>query len=414
MIRVGLTGTLGAGKSTVGDLFERWGAWRIDADLLAREAIAPDTAGQTAVICRFGDAVVASDGTIDRAALGTIVFTDADARMALEEIIHPEVDRLRVIRLRQAESEGARIVVMEVPLLFEKGIESEFDHVVVVDAPIEIRQSRVVRSREISADMFSTIDATQWSGKQKREAADSVIWNDDGPDELREKARQIWDEFEAAATEGRTWSLDLHMHTSASHDCLSDPADVVRQARRIGLDRIAITDHNELGGALAAHDLDPELVIVGEEVRTSEGLDLIGLWLERRIPPGGSFREVADAIHAQGGIVYVPHPFDSHRGTTEEFLDDLADCVDAVETFNARIHDKSRNARAAAWAERQGLPAGAGSDAHTVNEIGRARVLTDPFAGPDSFLQALRNGRVEGRTSSPLVHLASTWAKLWK
>jgi len=100
MIRVGLTGTLGAGKSTVAAMFEEWGASRIDADLLAREAIARDTPGLAAVIRRFGNAVVAADGTIDRAALRAIVFADAGARAALEEIIHPEVDRLRGARCR--------------------------------------------------------------------------------------------------------------------------------------------------------------------------------------------------------------------------------------------------------------------------------------------------------------------------
>ena len=424
MIRVGLTGTLGAGKSTVGALFEGWGAVRIDADLLSREALASDTPGQAAVIRQFGDAVVASDGGIDRAALRAIVFADADAREALEQIVHPEVDRLRAAQLLRAEREGARIVVVEIPLLFEKGIESEFDHVVVVDAPTEQRRHRVMENRGLSAEMFAAIDATQWGGGRKRGAADTVLWNDGGADELRRKARRVWDELtfgstaisatEISATEISSWSVDLHIHTSASHDCLSVPGDVVRRARQIGLDRIAITDHDEIDGALAARELDPELVIVGEEIRTSEGLDLIGLWIERRIPPGGDFREVAEAIHAQGGVVYVPHPFDAHRGTSEPFLDGMADHVDAVEALNARVHDASRNARAAAWARRHGLPSGAGSDAHTLREIGRARVLMAPFANPDSFLQSLRGGRVEGRASSPLVHLASTWAKLWK
>ncbi len=414
MIRIGLTGTFGAGKSTVGALFEGWGAYRIDADLLAREAIASDTPGQASVIRRFGDAVAGQDGGIDRAALRAIIFADVDTREALEQIVHPEVDRLRVAQLLQAEQEGARVVVVEIPLLFEKGIEAEFDHVVVVDAPTEQRRHRVIEQRGLSAEMFAAIDATQWAGGRKRGAADMVLWNDGGPDDLRRKARQVWDDLTAGTTDIGVWSVDLHMHTSASHDCRSDPDDVVRRARQIGLDRIAITDHDEIDGALAAHELDPELVIVGEEVRTSEGLDLIGLWLERRILPGGSFREVADAIHAQGGVVYVPHPFDSHRGTSEPFLDGLADCVDAVEAFNARVHDESRNARAAAWARRHGLPSGAGSDAHTLREIGRARVLMAPFADSESFLQSLRSGRVEGRASSPLVHVASTWAKLWK
>jgi predicted metal-dependent phosphoesterase TrpH len=203
------------------------------------------------------------------------------------------------------------------------------------------------------------------------------------------------------------------MHTSASRDCRSAPADVVARARALGLDRIAITDHDQIEGALAAHELDPDLVIVGEEVRTAEGLDLIGLWLSEWIPPGGTFREVADAIHAQGGIVYLPHPFDARRGGDAGFFERVVDRVDAVEAFNARIHDESRNERAAAWARRHRLPAGAGSDAHTLREIGRGRVIMPPFDGPDTFLAALHEGVVEGRSSSPLVHLASTWAKLW-
>jgi len=333
---------------------------------------------------------------------------------ALEEIIHPEVDRLRGARVLQAEKEGARIAIVEIPLLFEKRIEAEFDHIIVVDAPREQRQNRVIRNRGLSAEMFASIDATQWAGERKRDAADSVLWNDGGPGELRDNARKIWDQLSVADPGNPSWSMDLHMHTSASHDCLSDPADVVRRARSIGLNRIAITDHNEIDGALAAHRLDPELVIVGEEVRTSEGLDLIGLWLTDRIPPGGSFRAVADAIHAQSGIVYVPHPFDSHRGTTESFLDDFVDCIDAVEVFNARIHDRNRNARAAAWAIRHGIPAGAGSDAHSLREIGRSRVRVAPYTDPASFLDSLAGGTVEGRASSPFVHMASTWAKLFK
>ncbi|MEE8573567.1 MAG: PHP domain-containing protein, partial [Gemmatimonadota bacterium] len=189
---------------------------------------------------------------------------------------------------------------------------------------------------------------------------------------------------------------------------------VVRRARDFGLDRIAITDHNQIDGAFEARSIDGELVIVGEEVRTAEGLDLIGLFLSEHIPPGGTFREVAEEIRRQGGVVYVPHPFDSHRGTTEEFLDGVRDCIDAVEGFNARIHDPRRNQKAQDWALVHGLPLGAGSDAHMLREIGRARVAMPPFDGSAAFLSALRDGRIEGRASSHLVHLGSTWAKVAK
>lgn len=414
MIRIGLTGTIGAGKTAVAALFESWGARRIDADLLAKRAIAPGTPGEAAVVRRFGRTAVAPDGRIDRAALRAIVFTDPEALETLEAIVHPEVDRLRAKLLAEAEHEGADVVVVEVPLLFEKAVESDFDAVVVVDAPTDQRRRRVMEERGLSAEMFAAIDAAQWSGERKRQAADAVLWNDRGLEELRDDARRVWDELAAGAPQSGLWSVDLHMHTSASHDCLSSPADVVSTARERGLDRIAITDHNEIDGALEASEYDPELVIVGEEIRTAEGLDLIGLWLDRRIPPGGTFRDVADAIHAQRGVVYVPHPFDAHRGSDEPFLDGLVGCVDVVEAFNARIHEPNRNARAAKWARHHALPVGAGSDAHTLREIGRAVVVMKPFTDPSSFLASLRGGRIQGRASSPLVHLASTWAKLRK
>ena len=414
MIRVGLTGTIGAGKSEVARMFRGWGAHLIDADLLAREAIAPGTPGEAAVFRTFGERVATEAGAVDRAALREIVFASGEARESLEAIIHPEVDRLRKLRLAEAEMAGATVVVVEVPLLLEKTIQGEFDRVVVVDAPVEIRQRRVTEGRGLTAEMFAAIDGTQWSGERKRNMADAVLWNDGEVEALQAAARQVWDDLMGHEENSATWDVDLHMHTSASHDCLSDPARVVEHAHKIGLDRIAITDHNEIEGALAARDLDSELVIVGEEVRTAEGLDLIGLWLETRIPAGGTFREVAAAIHDQGGIVYVPHPFDSHRGTDEAFLDDHVDCVDAVEAFNARIHDHDRNARAAIWADRHDLPAGAGSDAHTLGEIGRARVTLARFSDPQSFLLSLRGGRIQGRASSRLVHLASTFAKFRK
>lgn len=211
-----------------------------------------------------------------------------------------------------------------------------------------------------------------------------------------------------------TWEVDLHLHTSASHDCLADPREVVERARERGLDRIAVTDHDRIEGALRARETDASLVIVGEEVRTAEGLDLIGLFLHRRIPPGWPFREVAAAIRAQGGVVYLPHPFDGRRGTDEAFLDRVADCVDAVEGFNARVHDGGANRRARAWAGEHDLPVGAGSDAHLLTEIGRGRVRVPPFRDPESLLRSLWRGRIAGRASGRWVHLGSTWAKIRK
>ena len=421
MIRIGLTGTIGAGKSTVGDLFEMWGARRVDADVLAREVVEPGQPALEAIRKTFGTGVLRPDGSLDRVALRGIVFEDIGALRRLEAIIHPAVDRLRTALLIAAEAEGAGVAVLEIPLLFEKDLQDEFDAVVVVDAPEDVRRKRACDARGLTPDEFSAMDGAQWSGERKRVSADHVIWNDDDLPSLESEARDVWDAVTAASAEYENraaapvlWRVDLHMHTSASKDCLSTPADVAHRARDVGLDRIAITDHNQIEGAFEARSIDRELVIVGEEVRTAEGLDLIGLFLVEHIPPGGTFREVAEEIHRQGGVVYAPHPFDSHRGTTEEFLDGVRDCIDAVEGFNARIHDPRRNQKAQDWALVHGLPLGAGSDAHMLREIGRARVAMPPFDGSAAFLSALTDGRIEGRASSHLVHLGSTWAKVAK
>lgn len=209
-----------------------------------------------------------------------------------------------------------------------------------------------------------------------------------------------------------TLRLDLHIHTRASHDCLNAYRDVVATARARGLDRIAITDHNEIEGAFRTRDLAPDLVIVGEEVKTAEGVDVTGLFVSKKIPRGTPVLETAQRIREQGGFVYIPHPFATGKGLGEEVLEKLADWVDIVEVFNARIHRTTLNERARLWAERRGLPGGAGSDAHTLREIGRGVIEVPGFAGQADFLEALRKGRVVGQTSSRWIHLASTWAKI--
>lgn len=192
MLVVGLTGTVGAGKSTVGRLFERWGARRIDADRLSREAVAPGSPALEAVVEAWGEAVLADDGSLDRAALRERVFGDPEARERLEAIVHPEVRRLLEERLREAREEGVEVAVGEVPLLFETGLEEAFDLVVVVDAPVEERRRRLRASRDLSGETFEAIEAAQWSGERKRAAADLVIENDGTREELEEAARAAW------------------------------------------------------------------------------------------------------------------------------------------------------------------------------------------------------------------------------
>jgi hypothetical protein len=255
--------------------------------------------------------------------------------------------------------------------------------------------------------------------EEKGRRADFVVENAGSLEELEEAARRAWERIERLApapdpAAGGRWAVDLHMHTRHSKDCLSDPAEVVACARRLGLDRIAITDHDEIEGAFEARRLAPDLVIVGEEVRTAEGLDLIGLFLSEHIPRGGAFRDVAAEIHRQGGVTYLPHPFDRWRGGDEEFLSSVVDLVDVVEAFNSRVHDPERNERARRWAERHSLPVGAGSDAHLLVEIGGGRVRLDPFDGPEAFLRSVAGGTIEGTPSGLWVHIGSTWAKIRK
>ena len=200
MIRVGVTGTVGAGKSTVARLFESWGARRVDADELAREAVRPGSAALDEIRREWGDEVLDEEGALDRAAMRRRVFGDDEARRRLEEIVHPEVRRLRRERLEEAREAGAEVVVGEVPLLLETGMADEFDVVVVVDAPRDVRRRRLREERGVDAGTFEAIDAAQWPAGRKREAADHVIVNAGSMRELEGEARRVWT---AVVGEGR-------------------------------------------------------------------------------------------------------------------------------------------------------------------------------------------------------------------
>jgi hypothetical protein len=179
--------------------------------------------------------------------------------------------------------------------------------------------------------------------------------------------------------------------------------------------RIAITDHDCLEVALEMHRRHPERVIPGEEVRTREGLDVIGLYLTREIPRGTPARETCRRIREDGGIVYLPHPFAPGKGQSGRLARELAPLVDVVEVFNARLHPGRLNQPALDLALAHDLLQGAGSDAHTVGEVGGAWVEVPHHENSAAaLLAALRDGRVERRTAPLLVHLASTWAKLRK
>jgi hypothetical protein len=208
--------------------------------------------------------------------------------------------------------------------------------------------------------------------------------------------------------------VDMHVHTRGSFDCLNDPGAVVERALARGIDRICVTDHNEIAVARELQRAWPDRVIVGEEVKTAERVDIIGLFMSEKIPAGTPARETCERIRAQGGIVYVPHPFAGGKGGGGAILDSIVELIDALEGFNARVHDPALNERAVSWAVERGIPTGAGSDAHTLREVGRAWADVPPFEGAAEFTVALRSATIHGSTSSRLVHLASTWAKVQK
>ncbi len=192
--------------------------------------------------------------------------------------------------------------------------------------------------------------------------------------------------------------VDLHSHTMWSGDSTTTPDEVHAAVVEAGLDVLCITDHNAIKGAteLAAHL--PCRVIVGEELRTHAG-EIIGLFLTERIPFGTAPAEAAQAIRAQGGVVYVPHPFDPmRRNMAEPALYELARAglLDAVEAVNAKTSLQSLNRRAAEFADEFGLAHGAGSDAHVPLALGAAYVEMPDFDGPHDFLAKLRHGRVVG------------------
>jgi predicted metal-dependent phosphoesterase TrpH len=206
--------------------------------------------------------------------------------------------------------------------------------------------------------------------------------------------------------------MDLHVHTCYSHDSLTSLEDVIAACRRRGLDKVAITDHNTIAGAVALHELAPELVIVGEEIKTSHG-EVIAFFVEEEVPAWLPPEETITRLRAQGAIIGVPHPLDRLRREAMglEALLTIIDRVDCLEGFNARCILPGDNRRALALARERGLPVTAGSDAHSPMEIGAAYVEMPPFGRKDEFLHSLAQARIGGHLSSPLVHFTSTWAK---
>jgi predicted metal-dependent phosphoesterase TrpH len=225
----------------------------------------------------------------------------------------------------------------------------------------------------------------------------------------RRRTRRRAPERDALA--GRDWIIcDLHMHTSWSHDCAVDVSELLEHAESIGLDAIAITDHNVFGGAREAVEFarGRQLVVIpGQEVKTDGEGEIIGLFLSEEIERGMSFADTIGAIRAQGGLVYLPHPFDRMHAiprpaTVQHHLDD----IDVFEVYNARLLFEAYNDEALRFARKYNLTMGAGSDAHVLQGVGTGALRMRAFDGPEEFLLSLRSAQVLRRPRS-LVYLQS-------
>jgi dephospho-CoA kinase len=196
---VGLTGNIASGKSTVARAMVRRGATLIDADVLARRAVEPGSDALARIVERWGSAILDPDGQLDRAALRTIVFPDHDALEALNGIVHPEVTRMRDRLVAEAQEKRDRVIVSDIPLLFERHLTGEFHRIVLVDAPRPLRLERLVRDRGLDEAGALEIIAAQMPAELKRARADFVIDNTGTLDALDAAVDEVWTALARAA-----------------------------------------------------------------------------------------------------------------------------------------------------------------------------------------------------------------------
>ena len=198
--------------------------------------------------------------------------------------------------------------------------------------------------------------------------------------------------------------VDLHMHTDHSPDCATPVDTLLDTATKVGLGAIAVTDHNEISGALEARErADGIKVIVAEEVKTADQGEVIGLFIEEKIPRGMTLQETIAEIRRQGGLVYVPHPFDRmHAVPDYEHLLAVVEDIDAIEVFNPRVAFSAFNEEAARFAAKYRIVAGAGSDSHVAQGLGSVKIKMRDFDGPEEFLQSLRDADIVRKRQSLL------------
>ncbi len=205
--------------------------------------------------------------------------------------------------------------------------------------------------------------------------------------------------------------VDFHCHTQYSGDSLTRLEDLARAAQKAGLDRVVITDHNNLEGAKRAVELYPDLFIPGEEILTDRG-ELLAAFVTECIPRGLHWMEAIERLKKQGAFISVSHPYDHFRhGWQEKDLSELVEWVDAIEVFNARCYSPRFNHLAGEFALRMNLPGTAGSDAHTPGEVGRGSLELPAFSNAEELRAVVREAQVHGQLSPRWVHLKSTYAR---
>ena len=198
-------------------------------------------------------------------------------------------------------------------------------------------------------------------------------------------------------------------------DCENAPEDIIVRCLELGVNCIAVADHDAVEGAIQIQNMAPFKVIVAEEILTYNG-EVMAMFIKEHITSGIPIEEAVDRIHAMGGLVCIPHPFDPLRGLrlSDEDFEKLAPKIDIVEVFNSRCRVSRAATKARAFANVHNLPMTGGSDAHTIREIGNTIVTLDDFNTPQEFLSSLCKANIEGKRASPFVHLNSTIAKIKK
>lgn len=207
---------------------------------------------------------------------------------------------------------------------------------------------------------------------------------------------------------------EFHCHTVYSLDSMLDLQVLLNACEKLGIDKIAITDHGSMKGALKAHQMDPDRVIVAEEIKTPEG-EILGYFMTEEIPQGLEATEVVRRLLGQGAFISLSHPFDPRRSWwSDRTLEKILSSLDGIEVFNARCLREEYNQNAYYYALEHGKALMAGSDAHAVSELGRASMTLPWFDDAESLRLSLRESTISGELSGPSVHMVSTFARVAK